>query len=196
MRVLFDLSALHGDRLDLLRHAPIKAVRSNRRMVFLHTPVFLNEILQGYGSSRTGSRWRENLTFARDLEPSGFFLDKEQIWHAELVCGRGPLARRLMPERKTRRWSGAGNLRAEIDRAIETGDLSQMWDAAKAEIDEGHTKKRAQRKIAIDVRQEIADKVRDGTLGGRLRDASLPGIVQRDTIFWGNALMDLVDVTC
>ena len=193
MRVLFDLSALHGNRLELLRSAPTKEARRKRRIVFLHTPIFLNEILQGYGSSRAGNRWRENLSFACDLEPAGYFLDKEQIWRDELVCGRGRLARHFMPERKTRRWNGAANLRAEINRAIESGDLSQVWKAAETEIDEGHNKKRAQRKIAVAVREEIAEKMRDGSIRGRLKDASLAEILRRDTLFWGNALMDLVD---
>ena len=60
MRVLFDVSALHEARLELLRSAPTKEARRKGRMTFLHTPIFLNEILQGYGCSRAGSRWREN----------------------------------------------------------------------------------------------------------------------------------------
>jgi len=50
MRVIFDLSALHGDMLTQLPQL-------QRHHEFFHTPVFLNELLQGYGSSKAAGRW-------------------------------------------------------------------------------------------------------------------------------------------
>ncbi|MCI0424198.1 MAG: hypothetical protein L0312_34155, partial [Acidobacteria bacterium] len=56
-------------------------------------PVFLEETLSAFGSSRGAKDWQRHLEFALDVCNGGIFLDKEQIWHNELVAGRGDLSR-------------------------------------------------------------------------------------------------------
>jgi len=62
-------------------------------------------------------------------------------------------------------------------------------------MEDDHRKKRAQRKIAVDVREEVARKMKESGRPGRLKDVRLADVLRRDTAFWGNALMDLVDAT-
>jgi hypothetical protein len=95
MRVIFDRSAFHGNNFDILERSPLrKLVATNRLRVFL-TPVFFEETLAAFGSKRASSAWREHLNFALDVCNGGIFLDQSEIWHNELVAGKGKNARYL-----------------------------------------------------------------------------------------------------
>jgi hypothetical protein len=189
MRVLFDVSALHGAKLAALRAAPIDRARDKGLVSFYHTPIFMNEILQGFGSQKMGAAWIANLQFAIELRPSGYFLMSREIWRNELVRGRGVLAQTLLTKRPLQ------NFLAEMDRVIKTGDLSAAWNAAKPDLDSDFAKKRAQRQIGIEIRADIAKKLRAGAVREKLSDVLLKRVLARDTIRWGNELMDKVDET-
>ncbi len=96
MRVLFDRSAFHGKRFAALSDSSLRQLVPSNRVVIIHTPVFLDETLSSFGSARAGDEWRTHMAFALDVCNGGIFLDKEQIWHNELVSGRGPFAGRLL----------------------------------------------------------------------------------------------------
>jgi len=169
LRVIFDLSALHGERLSLLRAAPLDLLRRRGLLTFLNTPIFVEEILRGSRSPRLAESWRDNLAFALDLKPVGYFLDKEQIWRDELVCGRGPYARHMMPNRSTRRWDAANTLEDKLRRVVTTGDLGDVWEVAGPEIDEARQRRQNQRRIAVEIREAIAERLRTGDLLGDFR---------------------------
>jgi hypothetical protein len=76
MRVIFDRSAFHGERFAALAESPLRALIARGRMMVIHTPLFLDETLSAYGSTRDGAdAWRTHLTFALDICNGGIFLD-------------------------------------------------------------------------------------------------------------------------
>lgn len=96
MRVIFDRSSFHGDRFQALIDSPLRRlVRSRQLEVFL-TSVFILETVDQYGSEQQSGRdWREHLKFAAEICNGGVFLTTREIWHHELISGRGTTARSL-----------------------------------------------------------------------------------------------------
>jgi hypothetical protein len=75
VRIIFDRSAFHGERFELLKTSALKALTlSNTVAVFL-TPIFLDETLMAYGTKRSVD-WQQHLSFALDICNGGIFLDK------------------------------------------------------------------------------------------------------------------------
>jgi hypothetical protein len=159
-RVILDRSAFHGERFDLLNASPLRRLTSAGVVEVYLTPVFLNETLTAYGS-RSPVRWQHHLAFALDVCNGGIFLDKNDIWREELVMGRGPFARRLLPERASKRYDSRPELVAVLRAAAETGDLDRLWIDSKIERDESYNKSVNQQEISEGIRKEA--KARLGT---------------------------------
>jgi hypothetical protein len=178
----------------MLKAAPIDRLLRQRRLTVLHTPVFISEILHGFRSSRAQDRWRENLAFALDeLKPSGYFLDKTEVWREELVCGRGPFARHFLPARQSRRWQLSAERWEMILRdRLRSGDLTDVWETALPEIEAGRTMRQNQRRIAREIREDISSRMR-ASGRGRLSDIPFNEALKRDRQLWARELMDLVE---
>ena len=112
-----------------------------------------------YGSSRD-TRWREHLGFLAE-HCDGIFLHKEQIWHEELVCGLGPLARHLHPAKANRRYPSLSQFIDSMREKARTGDLSLEWRLSAADRDSDYQKKTKERETSKLIRNEVAEKVRE-----------------------------------
>ena len=169
LRVILDRSAFHGERFDLLNASPLRHLTSARIVEVYLTQVFLNETLTAYGS-RKPVAWRQHLAFALDVCNGGIFLDKYDIWREELVMGRGPFARRLLPERESKRYDSRPEVVALLRAAAETGDLDRLWIDSKIERDESYNKSVNQQEISERIRKEAKAR-----LGAKPTQADLAG---------------------
>jgi hypothetical protein len=193
MRVIFDRSAFHGERFAALAASPLLQLVASKRVVITHTPVFLDETLSSFGSARAGDEWCTHMAFALDVCNGGIFLDKEQIWHNELVCGRGPFARHLIPERPSKNYGSRPRLIETIRQRIATGDLSKEWAESAAEREDAQQKRTNQKAISREVREEVADGLRTRRLTGSLAGYPFKQFQKSEFTHTGRLLMGLVD---
>jgi len=172
LRVIFDRSAFHGERFELLKHCGLRDAVARQQITVLLTPVFLNETLTAYGSPKP-SGWKEHLNFALDLA-SGIFRDRADIFREELLMGRGPFARPLVshsvPRRRResrrqplvsqrrRRESPHQQLVAMLREVAGGRSLATEWIETKEARDEAFRKGKNQARLSQEIREEIATK--------------------------------------
>jgi hypothetical protein len=168
MRVIFNRSAFHGARFELLEASPLRRLVATRRVTIFHTPVFLDEIIQSYGSRRASDTWRKHLEFAARICDGGIFLPKDEIWRSELVDGRGRLAQRLLPRQATNQHASFHGFLGTLLRTAEIGDLSSEWAESAAERDDVYQKKANQRSLFRTARDEVARILRTRQVKGSL----------------------------
>jgi hypothetical protein len=160
----------------------------------IHTPVFLEETISNYASDRsTNAPWRGHLSFAVDICNGGYFLSKGDIWHSELVEGRGQFAVHVLPERETRRYRSRSDLIRNLRAVAETGDLAAEWDASALEREDTHRKKQAQRETFRTMRNEVSAAIRERRLTGALSAYSFAQFRQATFLQTGRVLMGIVD---
>lgn len=194
LRVIFDRSSFHGANFDSLRDSPLKRLCRAGIIAVYHTPNFISETLGAYGAPReTG--WQEHLGFAVEVCNGGIFLEKEEIWHEELVSGCGQRARRLLPQRPNRRFDSAPRLLAKLGTKAATGDLSVEWRETQVARDEAYGKTLKQRLTATGMRQEVISVIRQGGVKGKLSDASFPAFRKNTRMELGTELMPVVSKT-
>jgi hypothetical protein len=187
MRVIFDRSAFHGDRFELLRLSPLRRLSAQRRVEVFHTATFIDEIIQSYGSSRASSSWREHLRYASQICNGGMFLAVEDIWRGELVDGWGSASRHLLSHE-----SFVGFQVTMLETA-DTGDLSQEWAESEPERIDARRKKAKQHALFRGAREAVARARREGKLRGRLKDYPFSDYRQTEFTRNGRALMRVVD---
>lgn len=190
-RVIFDRSSFHGNAFAKLLSSPLQSLCDRGDFQVYHTPVFFEETLGSFGASRA-TDWQAHLKFAVEICNGGVFLEKDEIWHNELVSGQGVLARYLLPERPTRRYDYRARLLATLAEKARTGDLVKEWKGSRAERDTTFSKNRRQRATALGMREEISKAMRKGNVIGKLSDASFSRFLPVVRIPLGRELMRLV----
>jgi len=78
MRVIFDRSAFHGANFETLTNSPLQGLVASGRVSVFHTPIFLDETIQSYGSKHTSDDWRAHLAFAVEICNGGIFWQKKR----------------------------------------------------------------------------------------------------------------------
>ena len=192
MRVIFDRSAFHGDNFGALQASPLLTLTRRGTVKVFLTPVFLNETLTAYGSKRP-VQWQQHLSYALDACNGGIFLDKMDIWHEELVMGRGRLARHLMPEKPKRDYDSRPRFVAKLREVAATGDLNREWVDSQAERDEAYQKSVKQKAISAEVRQEAVDRLGGTPTPEDLAKYPFSAFRATELIRSGAHLMSLVD---
>jgi hypothetical protein len=190
VRVIFDRSSFHGERFDLLYSSNLRQLTAQRRIHVFHTPVFIDELAQSYGSSRaSAASWREHLKYAVRICNGGVFLPKDTIWSNELVYARGPAAEHLLPFEQFVGFQG------DLLRTAETGDLSQEWAETESERKETRRKKARQLAILREARKAVALALKNRRLRGPLRKYPFSEYRTSEFSRNGRSLMRLVDKT-
>ncbi len=193
MRVIFDRSAFHGERFEALRASPLRRLVDANRIIVMHTPIFLEETVATFGKTGVQGEWRQHLEFALDICNGGIFQEKVDIWHDELVSGRGPHARYLLRERKDRHGSRP-QLVKRLREAASSGDLREEWADTQADRDESYRKSQNQRATARNIRADISQAIRNAAPSGSLSDVSFATSRKSEFIPVGRHLMKLVDL--
>ena len=83
IRVLFDRSSFHEANFDLLHASRLKVLCDRNVLSVIHTPVFLEETLQLYGTNR--AEFSRQIPFLLNICNGGVFRDKGEIWNSELI---------------------------------------------------------------------------------------------------------------
>lgn len=189
MRVFFDRSAFHGDRFNTLLNSPFRALVATGRIKAFLTPVFIDETASQYGSPRAADDWRAHLQFAAETCNGGVFLDKPAIWRNELVSGKGPFARYLLPERCSRRYQHSRvAVLSRLAQIAQSGALEDAWLQTAAEREAIQHKKNRQRELYSRIRDNVSDALRQN---GYLR-SSWSKYMGTDFLKVGRYLMKLV----
>jgi hypothetical protein len=193
MHVIFDRSAFHGARFELLEASPLRRLVANRRVTVFHTPVFLDEIIQSYGSRRASGTWRKHLEFAARICDGGIFLPKDEIWRSELIDGHGRLAQRLLPTEANEVHDSFRGFLGTLLRTADTGDLSSDWAESATERADVYQKKANQRLLFRGARDEVARVLRSRKVKGTLRGYPFSEYRRSEFNRNGRSLMRLVD---
>lgn len=165
VRVVFDSNIFSVNNFDSLEKSPLRHLFAARRVSPIYGHVFIEETLRAYGSAgkrnQLVTRWLPFVIATCDCICNDF----NDIFHEELVCGRGPHARRLMPRRDYER------LKERLPH-IPLDGTWRAWHASKAERDVEDDKRDAQRKISKEIRAEFVDWKK--TIGYQPRKHGLP----------------------
>ena|ERR1700733_7647179 len=133
MRVIFDRSAFHGERFEVLKNSPLAVLVARNRVHVYHTPIFLEETASTVDSARATDEWKKHLSFALDICNGGIFEEKIEIWRSELVEGKGRHARHLLPERASRRRGSRPRLLRTLRNGLITGEIKRLWNEVVTE---------------------------------------------------------------
>lgn len=148
VRVVFDSNIFSLDNFESLEKSPLRRLFVVRRVVPIYGHVFIEETLRTYGTAGKRdflvTRWLPFIVATCDRICNDF----NNIYHEELVCGRGPYARMLMPRRDYERFK-------ESISNIPLDGNWDVWHASKAERDTEDEKRAAQRKISKEIREEV-----------------------------------------
>jgi hypothetical protein len=192
VRVIFDRSAFHGENFAALDMSPLRKLVAAGRVRVFHTPVFLEETISSYGANQ-GDDWRTHLAFAVDVCNGGIFLDKEEIWYNELVCGRGRDARYLKPMKVNKNSDSFPRFLETLRGVSKSGDLRKAWLDSAAEREETQQKKNNQLGIFSEVRGEVFSALREKRVRGKPGDYPFSAFLKAHFLHTGRLVMDRVD---
>jgi len=194
-RVIFDRSAFHGARFDALVDSPLLELCGRGSVEVFHSQPFIEETLLTYAGGSGDPAWQKHLAYALDTCSGGFFLDRDDIWHDELVAGRGPFARYLLPKRGIRRTESHSEAMDRLRAAATSGDISVAWKESELEREATKKKKANQRAIFSGIRSEIAQALKGGAVKGSLKDYPFAKFRASELIHTGRIFMDIVHRT-
>lgn len=148
MRIVFDTNALSNESFDLLEASPMRELCRKGRIAPVYGHVFIEETLRTYGSERR----RADLVTRRlpFLADTATFIcnDFLEIWHSELVQGRGVNARVFMKAKARDRLLAAW-------RNVPPDGSWRAWHASTAAREEEDRKRAAQKQTSQGIRDEI-----------------------------------------
>ena len=148
MRVVFDTNALSNESFDLLAASPLrKLARSGRiKPVFGH--VFMEETMRTYGAERRRADLvNRRLPFLADTATL-ICNDFLEIWHSELVQGKGIHARIFMTPLARERLIAAW-------RNVPADGSWGAWNESAVAREEEDRKREAQKQTLRGIRDEI-----------------------------------------
>lgn len=149
MRVVFDTNALSNDNFDLLESGPLRDLCQRGRISPVYGHIFIEETQRTYGiEKRRADLVTRRLPFLAD---TGTFIcnDFLDIWHSELVQGRGTNARIFMEPSRRERLVAAW-------RNVPSDGSWHAWHASAAARAEEDRKRAAQKLTSQEVRDEFA----------------------------------------
>lgn len=189
MRVVFDTNALSNDSFDRLEASRIRDLVRQNRIAPVYGHVVLEELLRSYGSDRRrDDLLRRQLPFIAETAKY-FCRDHSEIWHSELVQGRGGHACFYLGQKEFDR-------RVSQFRHAASRDFSAAWEESLRERREDDDKKKAQKRLAQKIREEYAAKLKEKP---ELLDISLPTIWRghvQDTLKFAGRLLIESQVIC
>jgi hypothetical protein len=192
MRVVFDRSAFHGERFAALVQSPLRNAVARKLVFVYHTPVFIEETASTVGRVRRSEEWKTHLSFALDICNGGIFEEKTDIWHGELVEGKGRYARHLLPERASRRRGSRPNLLRTLREGMTTGEIARAWKEVEPEREESYRKRTNQRDIARRTREDVA-RAFESMPKGKRGTKDFAAFRRKELLRAGAHLMTLVD---
>jgi hypothetical protein len=153
LTVIFDRSAFHGGRFDLLRGSALSELVKRNVILVHHSTTFLEETISMYERESNHAELRRQLPFILDICNGRWFAARSEIWQRELVQNRGALANVFLKERERKVMQT--NMRQGV---FQPG----RWDILDAipHKDIEREKSRRLRSIHVQARHDIAQQRR------------------------------------
>jgi hypothetical protein len=171
LRVVFDTNVFSAAHFEVLEKSPMKALCSAGRIQPVYGHVFVEETLRAYGVATARKALLEKwLPFVAETV-NRFCEDFVTIWHRELVQGRGRRTNIFMSTSKQRRLLNGL-------RAIPSDGTWRGLVGTQLERREEDQKRAEQRKISIEMRNEVVALRKTKQRGVRRRD-NVPGLSNR-----------------
>lgn len=148
MRVVFDTNALSNESFDLLEASPMRDLVRRGRIRPVYGHVFIEETMRTYGSERRRADLvTRRLPFLADTAEliCNDFVD---IWHSELVQGRGVHAQVFMKAKARDQLVAAW-------RNVPADGTWRAWHESAAAREEEDRKRDAQKQTSREIRDEI-----------------------------------------
>ena len=154
LRVVFDTNTFTPDKFDLLANSPLIQLCKSGRIVPVYGHVFMEEMWRSYGHEKRRphliERWIPFIVETVDR----FCEDFVTIWHRELVEGHGQKTNiYLNPDNQKSLLAGLSKIPAD-------GSWRGWRDTEKVRAEED-AKRAAQREVSKEIRQEVADKLKE-----------------------------------
>lgn len=153
IRVVLDTNVFGKDHFDALDRSPVRRLCRSGRVTLIYGDVFLEEIAQAYmaQSARLDlvQRW---LPFVAETTDR-LCRNLSDIWNEELVQGRGPNASIFMSKEEQQ------NVLSHFASIPLDGSWSLVAET-KVARDRVKAKKQAQRKLSLEMREEVLRRLR------------------------------------
>jgi hypothetical protein len=148
VRAVFDTNALSNESFDLLEASPLRDLVRRGRITPVYGHVFIEETMRTYGSERRRADLvTRRLPFLADTA-SLICNDFIDIWHSELIQGRGVHACVFMKPKARDRLIAAW-------RNVPADGSWRAWHDSKAAREEEDRKREAQKQTSREIRDEI-----------------------------------------
>lgn len=92
LTVVFDRSAFHGARFDLLQRSPLLTLAKQNAITVHHSQAFLEETISMYEKQHNHDELRKQLPFILEVCNGRWFSSVGDIWERELRLNQGPAA--------------------------------------------------------------------------------------------------------
>lgn len=153
MKIIFDRSAFHGNRFDLIRNSGLSEACSVGKAVVCHSGIFLTETLALYGRRDRRDELKDQIAFLKEICNGGIFRDSVDIWQDELIRDYSISTPCLLStDEEARVWS-------RVTAGIRQSTWSD-WDRTAADRAAHSVKKDAQRAIYRSIRKELPERVK------------------------------------
>ncbi len=179
LTLIFDRSAFHGERFDLLKKSQLHRLIKARVLLVHHTPAFLEETVSLYEKPENRDELRAQLPFILDICNGRWFLQAEELWNLELVQHAGPNANVFVKE-----WR-----RRDTERRMREGVLGPMpWTELLSSLpskDAERQKQFRQHALHVEMRKEVADKRKAADVPKHAKPAAASELINHEADSWG-----------
>lgn len=150
IKVVLDTNVFTQEHFRLIDSSRIRELCKRKRILLIYGHVFLEETLRAYGNpQKRDALVNQWLPFIADTAVN-FCKDFNQIFHEELVQGKGSSTRVFMSENKSEAL-------ARKLRNVPIDGSWPAWESTKLERESENIKRLAQREVSKSIRNEIAD---------------------------------------
>lgn len=183
LTIIFDRSAFHGSRFDLLAASPLLGLARQNRIVVHHPAPLLEETISMFEKQENHAELRKQLPFILEICNGRWFRGRGEIWELELTRNLGPNADVFEPD-STRRIA---------EQNIRDGVFgTEAWNDFKQAIPDKDLERQKQarlHKIQSGMRREIAAKRKADNRLKRQKPPSAAPFIENELDDWGEQII-------
>jgi len=183
LTVIFDRSAFHGSRFDLLAASPLLDLAKQNRIVVHHPAPLLEETISMFEKQENHAELRRQLPFVLDICNGRWFRGRGEIWELELTRNLGPAADVFEPD----------SARRIAEQNIRDGVFgTEPWDGFKQAIPDKDVERQKQarlHKIQSEMRREIAAKRKADVRLKRQKPPPAATFIENELEHWGEQII-------
>jgi hypothetical protein len=181
--IIFDRSAFHGRRFDLLAASPLIDLTKQNRIVVHHSAALLEETISMFEKEENHAELRKQLPFILDICNGRWFRGRGEIWELELTRNLGPTADVFEPD----------SLRRVAEQNIRDGVFGdKSWEDFKNALPEKEIERQKQtrlHKIQSEMRREIAARRKADRRLKRQKPPPAVIFIEKELEHWGQEII-------